>query len=112
MDYKENEEDCGKHTCVQCEYFDMWDNSCTNIDNAHPDMSRCTVNVDTTACKHFTPAATSKPQHTCIQCEYCDMWDMTCSNIDNADEDMNRMTIHSDTPACQHFTPEIMEKVK
>jgi hypothetical protein len=42
-------------TCVQCGYFDMWDSSCANIDNAHPDMSRHLVNTDTPACKHFTP---------------------------------------------------------
>ena len=43
------------HTCVQCDYFDMWDSSCANIENAHSDMSRHMINADTPSCEHFTP---------------------------------------------------------
>lgn len=70
MNCEENEEDCGnsirtaKHkkrqsdgerTCIQCEYCDMWDMSCSNIDNADEDMNRMTIYSDTPACQHFTP---------------------------------------------------------
>ena len=44
-----------KHTCVQCEYFDMWDSTCANIDNADKDMNRMPILSDTPACKYFTP---------------------------------------------------------
>ena len=60
MDYKENEEDCGKHTCVQYEYFDMWDMTCSNIDNADEDMNRMTIYSDTPACQYFTPEIMEK----------------------------------------------------
>lgn len=70
MNCEENEEDCGntihtaknekhqsdgKHTCIQCEYCDMWDMTCSNIDNADEDMNRITIYSDTPACQHFTP---------------------------------------------------------
>lgn len=70
MNCEDNEEDCGnsirtakhekrqsdgEHTCIQCEYCDMWDMSCSNIDNADEDMNRMTIYSDTPACNYFTP---------------------------------------------------------
>lgn len=43
------------HTCIQCQYCDMWDMTCANIDNADKDMNRMPILPDTPACKYFTP---------------------------------------------------------
>lgn len=44
-----------RKTCIQCEYCDMWDMTCANIDNASKNGERMPINSDTPACKHFSP---------------------------------------------------------